>query len=138
MAKIVTNNAFGGTNTGRPKGSGWDQQPLNLTRKQKMCLTFATLRNVRTTWEARWADAAAHSHPYGFILTPIMANQGFRKDQELLDETPIECRKVLKSGMFTSLTPSASEWYKAQHPDPAKRRIPANMRSFQKVPRLWP
>ncbi len=90
-----------------------------------MNLTFATLRTVRTSWEARWADVAEHSDPYGFLLTPIMANQGWRKDQRLLDTTPLKARKILRSGMFTSVTPSASQWIKARHPDPDKNKIPS-------------
>lgn len=96
---------------------GWDEQALKLTRKQKMNLTFATLRTKRTTWEARWADVSAHSDPYGFQLTPIMANQGHRKDETLLDTTPIKARKILKSGLFTSITPSASKWFQYRHPN---------------------
>ena len=124
MSATATSNDIGsGVDTGRR--GGWQESQIDLTRKQKMNLTFATLRPVRTTWEARWADSAMHSDPYGFQLTPIMANQGFRKDQNLLDTTPLECRKVLKAGMFTSVTPSASMWFKMQHPDPDKNKIPA-------------
>lgn len=99
------------------KESGNDHLPVNLTRKQKMNLTFATMRTKRTSWEARWADVAAHSDPYGFLLTPMMADRGYRKDENLLDTTPLKARKILKSGLFTSITPSASTWFKYRHPN---------------------
>lgn len=112
-----------GNDTGRQRG--WKDSQIKLTRKQKMNLTLATARTVRTTWEARWQDAATHSDPYGFIISPIMANQGFRKDQKLLDTTPLKCRKVLRSGLFTSITPSASSWIRARHPNVQINKIPA-------------
>jgi hypothetical protein len=118
MAIAGTQSLPGTVTEEKPRPRGWHESEIKLTRKQKMNLAFSTMRTVRTTWESRYADVAAHSDPYGFLITPLMANMGFRKDQALLDTTGLDCRKILKSGMFTSVTPSGSDWYTCRHPNP--------------------
>jgi len=88
-----------------------------LTR-QKLERRWKELFDEQNTWKPTWQDLARYILPRrGFFLTDS-PNRGERKDNFIIDGTPIRAARVLAAGMMSGLTSPSRPWFKLGVADP--------------------
>jgi hypothetical protein len=107
----MANNA---TDDGRdPAASPW--------LRQYFVSRLAALDRDRTGYWATWRDLAAHFAPRRgkFLVSANDYTRGRRKDQRIIDNTPLLAARVMASGMMAGISSPARPWFRLRLTDDA-------------------
>lgn len=88
------------------------------TKRQRYDRRLQALKTERTGWEPSWRDISDWIQPWRSRFTVTEADQGNRKNQKLINETPYLSSRTLASGMMAGVTSPARPWFKLEVPDP--------------------
>lgn len=89
-----------------------DSQRAQLERRLK-----ALKQERDSKWLPQWRDLSAYIEPDKGKFSGEQANDGQRKDQEIINNTAREALGVLASGMFSGMTSPSRPWFKLATPD---------------------
>ena len=75
----------------------------------------------RAGYWATWRDLAAHFAPRRgrFLASANDSTRGRRKDQRIIDNTPLLAARVLGSGMMAGISSPARPWFRLRLADDA-------------------
>lgn len=90
-----------------------------LTKRSQLSRLDAQLKNDRNSWEGDWRDLGDHFSPYAYQANLTDANQGGRRDSQVIDPQGILSTRTAVSGLMAGLTNPTSRWceIKPRNPD---------------------
>lgn len=90
-----------------------------LTKRQKLDILEAQMRNERITFRTYWRDLSDYILPRRsrFFITDV--NKGDRRSRHIIDSTASLSARTLASGMMTGVTSPARAWFKLATSDTA-------------------
>lgn len=106
LARLPTQNKI------EPKAIKLDK--IKIERK------FNDLFQKRKKWETRWKEIRDYQNPWTgqFDDTGDDSNPARRRDDVMIDGTPLEACQILASGIMSGLTPPSRPWFKLAIADP--------------------
>lgn len=97
-------------------GSKLPEEPLCLRLKRRL----GHLKNDRASWEPHWRELSDHFAPRtGNWNNQDATTRGQKKNQKIINGTPLIAARTLSSGMMAGLTSPARPWFRLTTPDPA-------------------
>ena len=80
---------------------------------------LAALDRDRTSYWSTWRDLAAHFAPRRgkFLVTANDSQRGRRRDQRIIDNTPLLAARVMASGMMAGISSPARPWFRLRLAD---------------------
>lgn len=97
---------------------------MQLTPRQRYLRRWALLKAERATWIDLWRELADHIQPRRSRFLASDRNKSRRNDK-IINSTPIRAARVLASGMMAGVTSPARPWFRLTTPDPALADLPA-------------
>jgi hypothetical protein len=92
------------------------QEPLCQRLKRR----WGHLKSDRFSWESHWRELSDHFAPRtGNWNNQDATNRGQKKNQHIINNTPLIAARTLSSGMMAGLTSPARPWFRLTTPDPA-------------------
>lgn len=89
-------------------------------QRQRIMLTWESLKQQRLTWLPVWRDLVENILPdAGRFLLSDKLRAGQRHDLEIINGTPTRACRVLAAGMMAGITSPARPWFRLTTPDPA-------------------
>jgi hypothetical protein len=75
---------------------------------------LAALDRERSSWWAKWRQQASLFTPErgAFLASANDSRRGARKDQQILDNTPLQAARVMASGMMAGISSPARPWFR--------------------------
>lgn len=88
-----------------------------LSKKQKLDLLEAQLREERITFRSYWTELSNYILPRRsrFFISDV--NSGERKNTDIIDSTATVAARTLSSGMMSGITSPARSWFKLRTND---------------------
>jgi hypothetical protein len=87
--------------------------------RQRLMLSWESLKQQRRSWEPVWRDLVEHVLPdAGRFLLSDKLRAGERHDLEIINGTPTRACRVLAAGMMAGITSPARPWFRVTTPDP--------------------
>ena len=88
---------------------------------------LAALDRDRASYWSTWRDLAAHFAPRRgkFLVTANDSQRGRRRDQRIIDNTPLLAARVMASGMMAGISSPARPWFRLRLADDAANADPA-------------
>lgn len=90
----------------------------------KLEAIYSALEAERTSFTAQWREIGDHILPTRPRFTVTDANKGDRKNQKIIDNTPVLAIRTLKSGMHGGLTNPARPWFRLTVADQEMAEMP--------------
>lgn len=87
------------------------------TGRRRQIQRLQLLKNERTTWDEHWRELADHMAPRRFRYLSTERNKGTKRNEKIINGTPLRARRVLSSGMMAGITSPARPWYRLTLPD---------------------
>lgn len=88
------------------------------TKKQRYELLRKGLKNERSSFESHWRDLADNICPRRARFTSSDTNRGDKRNQKIIDTTPVYAARTLSAGMMSGITSPARPWFRLTTPDP--------------------
>lgn len=79
-------------------------------------LRITDMKTERSSWDAHWRELATNFSPRRSRFSAGERNKGNRRNN-LINNTPLFARRVLRSGMMTGITSPARPWFRLEPPD---------------------
>ncbi len=89
-----------------------------LTLRQRYEQTRTELLLERATFEAHWRELGEYLKPRRTRFYTSDRNKGDKRNQNIIDSTPVYALRTLQSGLHAGLTSPARPWMKLTTPDP--------------------
>ncbi len=88
---------------------------------------LVALDRDRASYWSTWRDLAAHFAPRRgkFLVTANDSQRGRRRDQRIIDNTPLLAARVMASGMMAGISSPARPWFRLRLADDAANADPA-------------
>lgn len=80
---------------------------------------LSTLEKERASWDAHWRDISTYIAPRRSRFFASDTNRGDKKNQSIINGTPIFAARTLASGMMAGVTSPARRWFSLTTPDPS-------------------
>ena len=90
----------------------------DLPARQKYEQLRAQLLNERTTFDAHWRELGEYLRPRRTRFWTADRNKGDKRNQNIIDSTPVFASRTLQSGLHAGLTSPSRPWMKLTTPDP--------------------
>lgn len=86
------------------------------TKRQRILSRWSSLKEERNSWIDHWRDLGENLGPRRprFLLTE--RNKGTRKNQHIINNTPLRAVRTLSSGMMSGITSPARPWFRLTTP----------------------
>src|SRR6185369_9488856 len=111
LAPRRAQGACRGRREGRQHRSGGRlMYKIRETQKVALRRREGQMRNVRSTHETKWSQIREHMANDRYRPNISDENQGQRKDQGVIDNTPSKAARTLASGMAAGITPPTRPW----------------------------
>lgn len=88
------------------------------TKREQYNALRGTLWNERSSFDAHWREIADYLHPVRPRFWVSDKNRGDRRNQKIINNTPVRALETLQSGLHAGLTSPARPWMKLSTPDP--------------------
>lgn len=92
-------------------------QSVPLERERHL-LRWNALKSERNTWIDHWRDIADYISPRRARFLVDQRNKGTKKNDKIINTTPIIAHRTLASGMMAGITSPAREWFRLTTPNP--------------------
>lgn len=89
-----------------------------LSRRQRDEQLRQELLNERSSFDAHWAELGSFLKPRRTRFQVTDRNKGERRNQNIIDSTPLYALRTLQSGLHAGLTSPARPWLKLTIADP--------------------
>ena len=86
---------------------------------------FASLKSERNSFLSHWQEIAQFINPRRGRFLVENNNKGGKRNGKIIDNTGIEAKKILTSGLMSGLSSPARPWFRLDPQDPALREIDA-------------
>lgn len=93
--------------------------PGAMGKRQRYEVLRGEMKSERATFEPDWRDLADHIAPRRFRLNTSDTNRGGRRNQKIIDNTPVLALRTMRSGMMAGITSPARPWFQLATPDAA-------------------
>lgn len=90
-----------------------------LGERRRNTVLLAELRNARASFESHWRDIGEHVAPRRLRFTTTDNNRGDKRNQKIIDPSPVYALRTMKSGMQSGVTSPARPWFELATEDPA-------------------
>lgn len=96
------------------RSPGRELAPTNSVedKRQRYNSLVAQLKSARTSFEGSWSDLARYFRPRRLRLQPQDRNKGDRRNQSIVDSTPVYAARTCSSGLMSGMTSPARVWFK--------------------------
>lgn len=88
-------------------------------RIQRLTILATQLKNARQTFESTWIEIAQVFRPRRIRLQVSDRNKGDRRNQKIVDSTPVYAARTCASGLMSGMTSAARIWFKMTVSDKA-------------------
>lgn len=78
---------------------------------------WSALETERSSFIDPWRDISDYMLPRGSRFLVTNANKGDRRDQKIINSTPVQAVRTLSSGMMAGITSPARPWFRLTVPD---------------------
>ena len=85
---------------------------LNESRRSKLNSLWKQLEQERSSFMSHWRSIADHIAPRRPRFYTEDVNRGDRRNQKIIDNTPVLAARTLKSGMMSGITSPARPWFR--------------------------
>lgn len=92
-------------------------------RRSKLQILAQSMKTERTSFEPVWKDVADHTMPRRPRFSLTDTNRGERRNQKIIDTTPVIAARTLRSGMMSGITSPARQWFRLTTPDPSLAEV---------------
>lgn len=92
------------------------------TRKQYL-KRLAALKSERGTWDSHLTEVAQQFYPRGARFLASDRNVGSKKNDSIINGTPIRALGTGAAGMMSGVTPRSKPWFRLTTPNPALAEI---------------
>lgn len=91
--------------------------PQPLTKRQQYEQIRSQLEQERSSFIGHWKDIGDYLFPRGPRFNVTDVNQGYKKNQNIIDSTATLSLRTLRSGMMSGVTSPARPWFRVMTPD---------------------
>jgi hypothetical protein len=91
--------------------------PGALGKRQRYEVLRGELKAERSSFEPDWRDIADHIAPRRLRLWSSDTNRGGRRNQKIIDNTPVLALRTMRAGMMSGITSPARPWFQLVSPD---------------------
>lgn len=88
------------------------------TKRQKYEILRAQLEQERSSFLSHWRELGDHIMPRRPRFYTSDVNRGDRRNQKIIDSTPVTAARTLRSGMMGGITSPARPWFRLSIADP--------------------
>lgn len=89
------------------------------TKRQRHLARLAALKNEQSSWREHWRDISEQIQPRKARLLSNDRNNGSKRNQKIINNTPTRAARTLTSGMMAGITSPARPWFRLTTPDPS-------------------
>lgn len=82
-----------------------------VKRRQRYLQRWTSLRAERDSWLPHWRELSEHIRPRGYRHLQSDRNKGDKKNDKIINSTPIRGARVLTAGMMASVTSPSRRWF---------------------------
>lgn len=93
------------------------------TKIQRYRKRASAMKDDRSTWESHWRDIQQYISPRSGRFCLSDTNQGKKKDQRIINNSPTQASKVLAAGLSSGLTNPSKPWFRLITFDPALMEV---------------
>ncbi len=93
--------------------------PSGETLRQRYLTRWSQLKNDRSTWDQHWREISDYFQPRRSRWLVQDANQGRKRNDKIINLSPLRALRIMASGMMAGITSPARKWFKLS------TRIPA-------------
>lgn len=99
---------------------GSDKGPkVKAPRQEKLITRWGNLKSERASWYAHWQELTTYLLPRNGRFFIQDRNKGWRRHNNIYDNTGTRALRVLGAGMMAGATSPARPWFRLGTPDPA-------------------
>lgn len=88
------------------------------SERERYILRWNAMKSERTTWITHWRDIADYISPRRARFLLEERNKGIKKNDKIINVSPIIAHRTLSSGMMAGITSPAREWFRLTTSDP--------------------
>lgn len=86
--------------------------------RERYTKRLSALKDERSTWWEHWRDLNDFIRPRRFRWLSTERNKGWKRNQNIINGTPIWAARTLAAGMMAGITSPARPWFRLTTPDP--------------------
>lgn len=90
---------------------------MSAQQRQRYLQRWGALKGERATWLEHWRELAENIRPRGYRHLSTDRNRGDKKNDAIINGTPIRGMRVLTAGMMSSVTSPSRRWFQLTVPD---------------------
>jgi Bacteriophage head to tail connecting protein len=105
----------------------------NLTRRQRALQLWAALKLERWSFDSHWMELGTFLKPRRTRFQTTDKNKGDRRNQNIIDSSPLFALRTLQSGLHAGLTSPARPWVKLTIADADLAEFPSVKRWLHTV-----
>jgi len=98
---------------------------LSQPTRQEILTRLAALRTERETWRAHWAEITQYLLPRNGRYFVQDRDRGFRRHNNIFDNTATRALNTLAAGMMSGMTSPARPWFRFGTMDPDRQKSQA-------------
>jgi len=92
---------------------------VSAQQRKQYLQRWAALRGERDSWLSHWRELAENIRPRGYRYLSSDRNRGDKKNDAIINGTPIRGMRVLTAGMMSSVTSPSRRWFQLTTSDRA-------------------
>lgn len=86
--------------------------------RERYLRRLGALKNERSSWDPQWQEIADYVWPFHWRYFQNERNKGWKRNQRIIDNTPVIALRTLQNGMMAGLTSPARPWVRLTTLDP--------------------
>jgi Bacteriophage head to tail connecting protein len=90
----------------------------NDTPRKRILSRLGTLTKEQSSWRSHWQELNDWVLPRRLRYLSSDVNKGSKRNDKIINSTPIRSARVLQSGMMAGITSPARPWFRLGTPDP--------------------
>ncbi len=94
-------------------------------RRRKLLARHTALKTERSSWDAHWREISEQIDPRRSRFLTTDRNRGDKKNQKIINNTPLRAKATLAAGMQAGLTSQSRPWFRLTAPTPELAEVAA-------------
>ncbi len=86
------------------------------TTRERALKRWSALKNERSSWDNHWRECGEHLAPWRARFVLSEKNQGKKRHEKIINNTPLRAGRILRAGMMSGLTSPARKWFRLSTP----------------------
>ena len=98
--------------------------PLEIPKREKLLTRWGQLKSERASWWSHWQEISSYILPRSGRFFVQDRDKGWRRHNNIYDNTGTRALRVLGAGMMAGATSPARPWFRLATSDPELNKYP--------------